>query len=105
MYKPLPKSVTIKVSDIDGLGLFSTETIEKDTDLGITHIILENIPNIDSNEIFRTPLAGFINHSDTPNCVKRKINSKYYLITLRKIKKNEELTLKYTLYNPKGNND
>ena len=32
-YKPLPKEVTIKRSKVEGLGLFSTRTIEKDTEI------------------------------------------------------------------------
>ena len=38
MYKPLPDSVTIKSSDINGLGLFATKGIGQGTDLGTTHI-------------------------------------------------------------------
>ncbi len=37
MYKPLPDSVTIKESSIQGLGLFATERITKGTLIGITH--------------------------------------------------------------------
>ena len=34
MYRPLPNSVTIKDSDLHGLGLFATEDIPKNTILG-----------------------------------------------------------------------
>ena len=37
-YKPLPKSLTIKQSNIDGLGLFATVDIEKNTTLGVSHV-------------------------------------------------------------------
>ena len=63
MYKPLPDSLTIKSSDISGLGLFATEGIGQGTNLGTTHIKIKD-------EIIRTPLGGFINHSNTPNCAK-----------------------------------
>ena len=49
--------------------------------------------------MFRTPLGGFLNHSDTPNCQKIEVDGRYYIQTLRDIKEGEELTLKYTLYN------
>ena len=96
MYKPLPESVTIKQSDINGLGLFATEGIGQGTDLGTTHIKV-------NDKIIRTPLGGFINHSDEGNCVKAELRDERYtkkwnLITLRNIKEGEELTLKYTFY-------
>ena len=95
-YKPLPKTLTIKKSNIEGLGLFATKDIKKNTNLGMMHYITE------FSEIIRTPLGGFINHSNKPNCIKEKENLIYeertYLITNRLIKKGEELTVKYTMY-------
>jgi len=95
-YKPLPDSVTIKNSDIQGLGLFSTCFISKGTNLGISHI-----PKYEfENGWIRTPLGGFINHSDNPNITKQKdlVTNYYHLVALRDIENNEELTVKYTLY-------
>ena len=96
MYKPLPDSVTIKSSDINGLGLFATKGIGQGTDLGTTHIKV-------NDKIIRTPLGGFINHAENNNCVKTELRDERYtkkwnLITLRDIKEGEELTLKYTFY-------
>jgi SET domain-containing protein len=96
MYKPLPDSLTIKSSDISGLGLFATEGIGQGTSLGTTHIKVKD-------EIIRTPLGGFINHAEDNNCVKTELRDERYtkkwnLITLRNIKEGEELTLKYTFY-------
>ena len=91
-YKPLPDSLTIKESHIQGLGVFAIKDIANDVDLGLTHIEVDD-------EIIRTPLGGFVNHSDTPNCIKEKEGDKYYLYTLRKIKAWEEITCKYTFYN------
>ena len=96
MYKPLPNSLTIKSSDISGLGLFATEGIGQGTDLGTTHIKVKD-------DIIRTPLGGFINHAEDNNCVKTELRDERYtkkwnLITLRNIKEGEELTLKYTFY-------
>ena len=50
------------------------------------------------NDLIRTPLGGFINHSDKPNCVKKMFNNRYFLKTLRDIEKGEELTLSYEWY-------
>ena len=95
-YKPLPKTLTIKESNIEGLGLFATKDIKKNTNLGMMHYITE------FSEVIRTPLGGFINHSNKPNCIKEKEDLIYeertYLITNRLIKKGEELTVKYTMY-------
>jgi len=96
-YKPLPDNLTIKPSHIEGLGLFATETIREGTDLGLTHLLIKNDIDV---LIFRTPLGGFINHSDEPNCVRVDLHDKWYLKTKKDINKNEELTLKYTMYKP-----
>ena len=97
MYKPLPESLTIKQSKVNGLGLFAKEVIAQGTNLGITHIKI-------GEEIIRTPLGGFINHSNTPNVVKvelrdEKYTKKWSLVSLRDLKKGEELTIRYTFYN------
>ena len=100
MYKPLPSSLTIKTSKVNGLGLFAEEDIAQGTNLGMTHLKI-------GDTIFRTPLGGFINHSDTPNCTKAEVRTtaetllldkKWKLVTTQDIKKGEELTLKYTFY-------
>ncbi len=63
MYKPLPKGLTIKNSPIEGLGLFTTEVIKKNSFIGVTHIRDEQF----ENKYIRTPLGGFYNHSNEPN--------------------------------------
>ncbi len=64
MYSPLPEALTIKESDIHGLGLFAIDNISKSTILGMTHF-----KHIDYKDGWlRTPLGGFYNHSNTPNC-------------------------------------
>ena len=90
-YRPLPKSLTIKPSGIEGLGLFATQDIKAGTQLGVTHIII-------SDDIIRLPLGGFINHTDNPNCIRINVANKSYLHTLKDIKQDEELTLKYVMY-------
>ena len=101
MYKPLPESLTIKPSGIHDLGVFADQDIKQATNLGTTHVKI-------GDTILRTPLGGFINHSNTPNCVKAElrmtaetllIDKKWDLITTQDIKKGEEITLRYTFYN------
>ena len=105
MYKPLPESLTIKESKVDGLGLFAVKGIAQGTNLGMTHVKF-------NGTIWRTPLGGFINHSDDANVLKVELlmtnhdkpnlkfdYKKWNLLTLRDIKKGEELTVKYTFYN------
>jgi SET domain-containing protein len=94
-YNPLPIFCTIKPSSINGLGLFATKEIKKDTELGISHIEVDDI-------LYRTPLGGFINHSEQSNCVRVKVNNKWYLKTTKDIMNDEELTLTYSLYKPNG---
>ena len=95
-YRPLPNNLTIKKSNIDGLGVFATDNIDKGINLGISHV-----HHIDYEDGYiRTPLGGFLNHSENPNCDIYNDISDLYIITSKKIKKGEELTIKYTLYNP-----
>ena len=115
MYKPLPNNLIISTSKIHDFGIFAKEDIPEQTDLGMTHVELVKL-------ILRTPLGGFMNHSNTPNCVKSSFlltrqqwnhlndlpNEKYNhdfkqwsLVTIKNIKEGEELTLKYTFYTVK----
>ena len=63
MYKPLPKSLTIKKSPIEGLGLYAVSNIKANCFIGLTHIQDKNF----ENGYIRTPLGGFYNHSNEPN--------------------------------------
>ena len=99
MYEPLPEGLRIQKSEIDGQGLFALKFLKYDTNLGLSHIVLNHDPKENDDELIRTPLGGFVNHSDTPNCIKEKEGDKYYLYTLRNIKAWEEITCKYTFYN------
>ena len=95
MYKPLPDYLTIKKSSISGLGLFTTEKIEAHSLIGVTHHANES----SENGFIRTPLGGFGNHSDDPNCFKLLMDPETFWIgALRDIKAWEELTWTYTLY-------
>ena len=117
MYRPLPPCVTIKKSEIHGMGIFAIETIYPGTDLGIAHIKLDGFPH----GYCRTPLGGFYNHSDDPNCrlisgtdivhhdymeywpePKIKEATFFYLVkrlmVTRNINQGEEITCSYTLY-------
>lgn len=99
-YKPLPPNLTIKNSLIEGLGLFATEFITSNTDLGMTHIYDERF----KDNYIRLPLGGFFNHSEDPNCkiIESSIDEIQHLrlVTIKDIKAGEEITAKYTLYNP-----
>ncbi len=99
MYKPLPDNITIKRSPIHGLGLYATDNIPEGTNLGLVHF------SDQSSKLHRTPMGGFGNHSTNPNCKKvwsppESDVAGWYLITLRDIEPDEEITWKYTLYNP-----
>ena len=104
MYKPLPSSLTIKTSKVNGLGLFTKEAIPQATNLGTTHVKI-------GEKIIRTPLGGFINHANDPNCIKVELRmtneddihetfkyKKWNLVAIKDIEPGEELTLKYTFY-------
>ena len=66
MYRPLPNELTIKNSKIEGLGLFATVKIKKNSFIGLTHIRDEMF----EGKYIRTPLGGFYNHSKKSNIIK-----------------------------------
>ena len=97
-YHPLPAGLTIADSGISGQGLFTTRNLVAGTELGISHYRIEG-------ELIRTPLGGFINHSETPNCKRNQIRinpyyDKWNLLVIEDIEEGDELTLKYTWYDP-----
>ena len=90
-YKPLTDNLTIKESKVNGLGLFAKEDIPINYEFGITHHWL-------GEECIRTPLGGFINHSDNPNCIIKEGLTQRTLYSIRKISEGEEILVQYTLY-------
>ena len=134
MYRPLPDGLTIKNSPIEGLGLFATIKIKKNTFIGVTHIRDEQF----ENKYIRTPLGGFYNHSNDPTVIRmvtdvlpklkfgdlvdpnanteklkdgkndrenmfynlnEKSDAKFmFMVSIKDIKKGEELTANYNLY-------
>ena len=121
MYKPLPKKLIIRDSEIEGLGLFSETMISKNSFIGVSHIKHDLFPN----NYIRTPLGGFYNHSNSPNLIKlgsdtlpefefgeildtnlilsqykkSENKSKYlFLASLKDISPGQELVAKYTFY-------
>lgn len=91
-YRPLPKEVTILNSVIDGLGLHATSNLNAGTVLGETHVLVHNR---DRHEWVRTPLGGFINHSDDPNSYIATDKGDRILHVIRPIKAGEEITVFY----------
>ena len=89
-YKPLPYNLTIKESNIEGLGLFASMPIDKGTNLGISHIFTED-------QLLRTPLGGFYNHSEDPNCYSEISDGYAHLITLKDLERGDELTTFYSI--------
>ena len=96
-YEPLGNPLTIKNSEVHGHGIFTTEDLKAGVFLGETHIWCEK-----RRDWIRTPLGGFINHSEDPNCF-ISTNIHYHsgdqreLYAIRPIFEGEELTIYYTL--------
>ena len=99
-YKPLPSGLIIKDSGIEGQGVFTTRDLSVGCELGESHYRV-------GEELIRTPLGGFINHSEEPNCHRIQVRikpgfDKWTITVIKNIKAGEELTLKYTMYVPKS---
>jgi len=100
-YNPLPAGLIVADSGIEGQGLFTTRQLVAGTELGVSHYRIEG-------QLIRTPLGGFINHSNEPNCLKNQIRikpgfDKWNLTVIEDIEEGSELTLKYTWYEPRRN--
>lgn len=93
-FRPMKPYLTVKSSDIEGLGLFAVEDIPVGEVIGITHVWDERF----KDGYIRTATWAFINHSETPNLKLVSDGDMRYGKTLRHIKKDEELSTKYTLY-------
>ena len=94
-YRPLPDKLTIKDSKIDGLGLHVKDKVGglvAGTVVGETHVLVHNRDRL---EWVRTPLGGFINHSDKPNCYIATDKGERIIHTIKPIKSGEELTVYY----------
>ena len=98
MYKPLPDGLYVSNSDIAGQGLFTNRRLEVGTELGLSHKMIDD-------NLIRTPLGGFINHSEEPNVQKYQIGNDYFIKVIKDINVGEEITLKYNWYNPVTDND
>jgi SET domain-containing protein len=97
-YQPLPSGLTVADSRISGQGLFTTRRLVKGTLLGISHYRIDG-------EYIRTPLGGFINHSEKPNCERSQVRirpgfDRWNIVVIEDIEEGDELTLKYKLYVP-----
>ena len=91
-YKPLPDNLELRPSEIHGYGVFALEDIPAGKMLGLSHI--------QSPELIRTPLGGYINHSMNPNCIRILEGNRWYLQSIQDIEDGEELTLMYKGYKP-----
>ena len=94
-YKPLPDYIEVGKSKIEGFGLFAAQDIEKDIDIGMSHI---KVPIIQG--YIRTPIGGFLNHSEDFNCqllleFDWDDYLTYHVYTVDEISKGQELTLNY----------
>ena len=98
MYKPLPDGLYVSNSDIAGQGLFTNRKLEVGTELGLSHKMIDD-------NLIRTPLGGFINHSEEPNVQKYQIGNDYFIKVIKDINVGEEITLKYNWCNPVTDND
>ena len=97
-YQPLPSGLQVADSRISGQGLFTTRRLVMGTTLGISHYRIDGM-------YIRTPLGGFVNHSDEPNCQRHQIRvkpgyDKWNIMVIEDIEEGDELTLKYKLYDP-----
>lgn len=120
-WSPLPYNVRISNEVEYGTGIVSQSPIFTGSAIGVSHVVLRPKFSISTGIkllmhrmispdgwMIRTPLGGFINHSEDPNCARVKAYTKnydvYILKSIKDITQGEELTLKYEDYTPSGVN-
>ena len=94
-YNPLPDELMLGLSRTHGHGVFAKCDLPRKYDLGMSHI---KIPII--HGYVRTPMGGFLNHSEKPNCrlfidLDWDDYLVYKVMTMKKIKQGQELLLEY----------
>ena len=104
-YRPLPDGLYIGASSIEGQGLYTSCALFKGYQLGDSHYRIA-ADKKNKTILIRTPLGGFINHSDKPNCSKSQVRlkpglDKWIITVIEDVSPGDELTLKYTMYDPK----
>jgi len=101
-YQALPKFLHIQYSPVAGQGIFALNDIPADVYLGISHVVVHDTEYPSTHPMYRTPLGGFVNHSEDPNCIKecqeKEWGQIWHMKTSKSIKKGQELFLKYTFY-------
>jgi len=90
MHKPGDK-LEVKDSPIHGFGIFSSEFIPANTNLGAAQI------KRDDGSYDVTNLGRYHNHSNEPNCYNMMKDGVRYLYTNKNLNPGEEVTVDYTL--------
>ena len=103
-YRPLPNGLYIGASSIEGQGLFTSCALSKGHQLGESHYRIKT--NKNKTILIRTPLGGFINHSNKPNCYRSQSRiepglDKWIITIVKDVNPGDEITLRYTMYDPK----
>lgn len=91
-YRPLPRTVFISKSQIEGHGIFASDKLYYGDNIGETHFIV-------NGELKRTPLGGFLNDSNTPNAMisySSENKESMQLIITSNIAIGEEITVDYS---------
>lgn len=100
---------------IDGHGILAKEFIPANTLIGISHVDVSKLYYVDQNklpdhqiplaakgtfhnDLMRTPLGGFLNHSPNPNCILITGIVIWNLWTNEDIQIDDELCVDYNLY-------
>ena len=98
-FRPLPDGLYIGMSEIEGNGLFTKDSMDEGVELGISHVT-NNSGDFDRN-LIRTAVGAFVNHnSEKANCEIYECGEYLRMRTIKRIHPTEELTLNYKLYKP-----
>ena len=66
-WRPLPDSITIRESKIEGLGVFATKDLPSETDLGISHVYDNRFPDNYICLLYTSPSPRDISGSRMPS--------------------------------------
>lgn len=89
----------IKKSKIHGNGTFCVEDVPEKTDMGLSIPLTSETE--DGKVFFRNTFGLLINDSKTPNVKTHKMNDGWHFVSIRPIKKDEEIIVDYDEYSDK----
>jgi hypothetical protein len=88
------KNYEVKTSRIHGKGIFAKTDLPSGINLGVAFTKIRNTGTPDK-DYKRSVLGIYVNHSTSPNIKLSKMGNNFFYITIKNIRKGQELLINY----------